>query len=33
MLVDGATANQLCEEAIDAGGFDNVSVCVLRVNA
>ena len=31
MLVDGATANQLCEEAIDAGGFDNVSVCVLRV--
>lgn len=31
MLVDGATANSLCEEAISAGGFDNVSVCVLRV--
>jgi protein phosphatase len=31
MLVDGATANDLCEEAIAAGGFDNVSVCVLRV--
>lgn len=31
MLVEGATANQLCEEAIEAGGFDNVSVCVLHV--
>lgn len=31
MLVNGATANALCEEAINAGGFDNVSVCVLRV--
>jgi len=31
MLVEGATANTLCEEAIAAGGFDNVSVCVLRV--
>ena len=31
MLVEGATANTLCEEAINAGGFDNVSVCVLRV--
>ena len=31
MLVENATANTLCEEAIDAGGFDNVSVCVLRV--
>ena len=31
MLVEGATANTLCEEAISAGGFDNVSVCVLRV--
>ena len=31
MLVDGATANGLCEEALNAGGFDNVSVCVLRV--
>ena len=32
MLVNGATANALCEEAINAGGFDNVSVCVLRVD-
>lgn len=31
MLMNGATANALCEEAINAGGFDNVSVCVLRV--
>ena len=31
MLVEGATANTLCEEAIAAGGFDNVSVCVLRI--
>ena len=31
MLANGATANTLCEEAINAGGFDNVSVCVLRV--
>ena len=31
MLVEGATADTLCEEAIHAGGFDNVSVCVLRV--
>ena len=25
------TANVLCEEAIKAGGYDNVSACVLRV--
>jgi protein phosphatase len=31
MLNEGAGANDLCEEAIVAGGFDNVSVCVLRV--
>ena len=31
MLTEGATANTLCEEAISAGGFDNVSACVLRV--
>jgi protein phosphatase len=31
MLNEGANANDLCEEAIAAGGFDNVSVCVLRV--
>jgi protein phosphatase len=31
MLNEGAGANDLCEEAIADGGFDNVSVCVLRV--
>lgn len=30
-LQEGITANGLCEEAIAAGGFDNVSVCILRV--
>lgn len=27
----GANANQLCQAAIDAGGYDNVSVCVFNV--
>lgn len=31
MLVEGRTANGLCEAAIEAGGFDNVSVCVFHV--
>ena len=30
-LLNGATANDLCEEAINAGGYDNVSACVLRI--
>ncbi len=31
MLAEGATANQLCEAAIAAGGYDNVSVCVFKI--
>jgi len=31
LLADGANANQLCEAAIIAGGYDNVSVCVFKV--
>lgn len=32
LLVGGATANELCESAIAAGGYDNVSVCVFRID-
>lgn len=32
LLAEGANANKLCEAAIIAGGFDNVSVAVLRVS-
>lgn len=31
LLTRGATANQLCEVAIEAGGYDNVSTCVFSV--
>ena len=31
LMLDGASANRLCEAAIDAGGYDNVSVCVFSV--
>lgn len=31
LMSEGCSANRLCEAAIDAGGFDNVSVCVFRV--
>ena len=31
LMNEGATSNQLCEAAIGAGGFDNVSVCVFGV--
>ena len=31
MMLEGRTANGLCEAAIEAGGFDNVSVCVFHV--
>ncbi len=31
LLTDGATGNQLCEAAIEAGGFDNVSAVVLKI--
>lgn len=30
-LAGGSDANKLCQAAIDAGGFDNVSVCVIAV--
>ncbi|MBQ8064400.1 MAG: serine/threonine-protein phosphatase [Prevotella sp.] len=32
LMNDGATANRLCQAAIDAGGYDNVSVCVFTVS-
>ena len=31
LIAHGATANDLCEAAINAGGFDNVSVCIFKV--
>lgn len=31
LMNEGCTANDLCEAAIEAGGFDNVSVCMLHV--
>lgn len=31
LMNEGCTANHLCEAAIEAGGFDNVSVCVFHV--
>ena len=31
LLSAGANANQLCQAAIEAGGYDNVSVCVFKV--
>lgn len=31
LLNDGADANRLCDAAIAAGGFDNVSACVIKV--
>ncbi len=31
LMAEGATANKLCEAAIAAGGYDNVSVCVFKV--
>lgn len=32
MLCEGANANELCEAAIQAGGYDNVSACVLTIS-
>ena len=32
LMNEGSSANRLCEEAIEAGGFDNVSVCVFHVD-
>ena len=31
LMNEGCSANRLCEAAIEAGGFDNVSVCVFHV--
>lgn len=31
LLAEGCSANDLCEAAITAGGYDNVSVCVFNV--
>ncbi len=31
LLQQGATAGELCEEAIMSGGYDNVSACVITV--
>ena len=31
LLNEGCTANHLCEAAIEAGGYDNVSVCMFHV--
>ncbi len=31
LLNDGSSANRLCEAAIEAGGYDNVSACVVSV--
>lgn len=31
MMINGVSANRLCEAAIERGGFDNVSVCVFSV--
>lgn len=33
LMNQGASANKLCEAAIEAGGYDNVSVCVVRVES
>lgn len=32
MLAGGADANLLCDAAVEAGGYDNVSVCVLKID-
>lgn len=31
LMNNGANANQLCDAAIEAGGFDNVSVCMFNI--
>lgn len=33
LLNEGASANKLCEAAIAAGGYDNVSACVFTVHS
>ena len=31
LMLEGADANRLCDAANEAGGYDNVSVCVIRI--
>lgn len=31
LISDGADASVLCQKAIEAGGFDNVSVCLIKI--
>ena len=31
MMLEHLTANQLCEKAIELGGYDNVSACVITI--
>jgi protein phosphatase len=31
LLKQGATASELCQAAVTAGGFDNVSVCMIKI--
>jgi protein phosphatase len=31
LLASGADVNGLCEAAIEAGGFDNVSCCIIKL--
>lgn len=31
LMIEGSTANNLCEAAIEAGGYDNVSTCIFSV--
>lgn len=33
LMVEGASANRLCEAAIEEGGFDNVSAIVFQINS
>lgn len=33
LMKDGASANRLCEAAIEAGGYDNVSTCVFKIHS
>lgn len=33
LMTMNSTADELCNAAVDAGGFDNVSVCVFHVSA
>ena len=32
LAAQGVSANRMCEAAIEAGGYDNVSTCVFKIN-